>query len=281
MKRIQESAAGKLLAVVLLIASVFAGAGYALKAIQGYTYLDAESYHDTQVFYDLVEQKLCGVAEVFALLEQLKDESLDYATQRHIEDQILQLRESFSEEKSNLRFEVRDEKGESVYELMHDADQYDGWVLYANFVLGEYVIYLHHDAVSSVLGNRVYTIECTVVGEEQLSEGGVQDEFYRLWKQHNQAQGQHAYWLNMLVGCLVVAAVCVLYILWTAGHKAGEEGIVLSWQEKIYFELYLMAVGTAWYLAFCVFFAGYYSDEYYSTRAPRTKIGRASCRERV
>ena len=264
MKRIQESAAGKILAVVLLVASVFTGAGFGLNVIQGYFYLDAEHYQETQVFYDLVEQKLYGVSEAFALREELKNESLDYVSRRHIEARITQLRESFSESKSNLRLEVLDETGKTVFELMHGEEQYDGWVVYASFVLGEYGVFMHENAIypdTEELRDSapVYTIECTVVGEEQLSQGAVQDEFYRLWEQHHRVNTHFTHWTNMLLTCLAAAAACVLYILWSSGHKAGGEGIVLTWQEKIYFEVYLAVMGIAWSLVFGVFMAFFLS----------------------
>ena len=258
MRRIQESAVGKLAAVVLLVISVFYGAGFGLNAIQGYTYLEAENYRETPVFHNLVWQKLHGVSEAFALQERLKDESLDYVSRRQVEDRVAELRESFSETESNLRFIVRDEKDETVFDLMHQGDQYDGSVVYASFVLGEYDVVMHNNAIYTGMeevqgASPVYTIECTVVGEEQLSRGAVQDEFYRLWEQYHQANTRFTYWTNMLLACLVVAVACVLYILWTAGHRAGKEGIVLTWQEKIYFELYLAAMGIAWFLVFWLF----------------------------
>ena len=249
---------GKLAAVVLLVISVFYGAGFGLNAIQGYTYLEAENYRETPVFHNLVWQKLHGVSEAFALQERLKDESLDYVSRRQMEDRVAELRESFSETESNLRFIVRDEKDETVFDLMHQGDQYDGSVVYASFVLGEYDVVMHNNAIYTGMeevqgASPVYTIECTVVGEEQLSRGAVQDEFYRLWEQYHQANTRFTYWTNMLLACLVVAVACVLYILWTAGHRAGKEGIVLTWQEKIYFELYLAAMGIAWFLVFWLF----------------------------
>ena len=262
MRRIQESTAGKLAAVVLLVISLFYGAGFGLNAIQGYTYLEKENYQENQVFYDLVWQKLRGVSEAFALQERLKDDSLDYVSRRQMENRVAQIRESFSDTETNLRITVRDEKGKIVSDLMHQEDQHSGQVVYASFVLGEYNVVMHNDgAYADIEGEYgsapIYTIECTVAGEEQLSQGVVQDEFYRLWEQYNRANTRFTYWTNMLLTCLVVAGVCVLYILWTAGHKADREGIVLTWQEKIYFEVYLAAAGMAWYLVvvlFMVFF---------------------------
>ena len=262
MRQIQESAAGKLAAVVLLVISLFAGAGFGLNLIQGYPYLDVERYQDSPVFYELIERKLYAVSELFELQERLKEDSLDYVSRRQMENRVAQIRESFADTQTNLRVAVRDESGKIVSDLTYREEQHSGPVVYASFVLGEYDVVMHNGGVYAELEGEygsapIYTIECTVVGEEQLSQGVVQDEFYRLWEQYNRANTHFAYWTDMLLTCLVVAGVCVLYILWTAGHKAEQEGIVLTWQEKIYLEVYLAAAGMAWYLLlflFIVFF---------------------------
>ena len=123
MKKFQESAAGKLFAVVMLVCMVFTSAVFSIKACQALPFLNAESYRDTEAFYLLLHERLSDVARAFAINEELQDESLDYVTRRQLEDELSQLRSSAERDVSNLRFKVRDEAGELIYNLEHAGDE--------------------------------------------------------------------------------------------------------------------------------------------------------------
>ena len=48
-----------------------------------------------------------------------------------------------------------------------------------------------------------------------------------------------------LTGFLSLTALTLLalaWVLWTAGHRAGAEGTVTTWQERIFFDLYAAVV---------------------------------------
>ena len=47
---------------------------------------------------------------------------------------------------------------------------------------------------------------------------------------------------------MAASLLCLLFLLWSAGHKEGKEEIILSWQDKIFLEFhwfFLLTVGTA------------------------------------
>lgn len=48
--------------------------------------------------------------------------------------------------------------------------------------------------------------------------------------------------------CLVLSLACFAFLMWSSGHKEGVEGIVLTWQEKIYFDLYLIGAGVLFFI---------------------------------
>lgn len=47
---------------------------------------------------------------------------------------------------------------------------------------------------------------------------------------------------------LVLSLACFAFLMWSSGHKEGVEGIVLTWQEKIYFDLYLIGAGVLFFI---------------------------------
>ena len=273
-KKLQESAAGKVLAVVLLLCMTFTGALYSIKACQAVPFINAETYRDTEAFTVLLQNRLSDVARMFALNERLENESLDYVTRRNLENELTKIQESFAFEASNLRFLVRDENGEPLLDFMRSTEEHDGSVHYASFVLGQYGLdqltvqseyaysysYSAAPETASGAGEQLpptHTIECTLVSEEQLASGLVADDFYWLYFYHNRMNDNFDHWVGIAAVSLVAALVCLLYILWTAGHKAEEEGIVLTWQEKIWFDIYLfvMILFGSLLLAFIVYLA--------------------------
>ena len=254
MKKLQENVAGKVLAVVLLLCMSFVSGLYSIKACQAFPYVSTESYQDTQAFCVLLRNRLEDVAKAFATKERLKDESLDYVTRRQLEDSLSAQSASFKYENSNLRFVVRNEKGEPIVNLMGDSEEYDGSVHYAGFVLGRYGLsdlsiqteqgYMYDIAPESSAeeGGEIppnYTIEAVVVGEEELLSGSVKDSFSRLCSYYYRMNDNFERWVSIALLSAAAAIIWLLYILWTAGHKAGEDEIVLTWQEKIFFDLYL------------------------------------------
>lgn len=267
MKKFQESAAGKLLAVVMLICMVFTSAVFSIKAFQTLPFLNAESYRGTEAFYLLLRERLSDVARAFAINEELQEESLDYVTRRQLEDELTALRDSFEFEVSNLRFVVRDETGEPLFNLMHAVDEYDGSMHYASFTLGEYGLsqysvyqdrygHNYNDESSTTISRApTYTIECTVIAEEQLLSGTVKDGFYQLCDHYHTVNDNFIYWAGIALISAAAVLIWLLWILWTAGHKAGEEGIILTWQEKIFFDVYLCVMALAGTLVLALGFA--------------------------
>lgn len=76
-------------------------------------------------------------------------------------------------------------------------------------------------------------------------DGSIYDEFYQLSVDYATYYGGFSTAINSMLSLAVLSVLALCYLLWTAGHKAGEEGIVLTWQEKIFFDLYLPVIAAA------------------------------------
>ena len=244
MKRLQESAAGKMFAVVLLLCAVFVGGRNGTSTIEKLPFLRAESYQDTEVFDECMQQELDGAAIAFAMNEALKDETLDYLTRRQYQDSLDGWKKHFDPQETNLRGIVRNEQGDEVFSNLKEGEKLREPLIYASFQLGHYYATLLEreevDQPAAGAARRpVYTIECAVIPEEQLMEMPVWDPFYEVYRYYHNANNSFSFGVQWTVLPLALAGLCLLYLLWSAGHKAGVEGIVLTWQEKIFFDLYL------------------------------------------
>lgn len=261
MRHIQESVTGKLLSAAMLLCMVFTGALYGVKALQALPFVSAERYQDTGVFHQLLEQELNYVARAFAVDAKLEQEDLDYITRRQLQDELTALRERFDVSNTHLRGIVRDETGDVVFATVCNSVELPEPRYYASFVLGNGYVTMGGDesyagyaplaqSSASVESRPVYTIECAVMPEEQLLGGTVEDDFVRVCNWFHEAKDNFTRWAVIALAGFVTAALWLLCILWSAGHKAGEEGIVLTWQEKIFFDLYLCVMGAAGALVF-------------------------------
>ena len=278
MKKLQESLLSKVVAAVLMLALTFTGAMFGLKAVQAVPYLDRESYQDTTEFYRLCRTFENQIASAFALERQLEAEDLTYVERQQLTRELEQLKQSFDSSATNFRFVVCNDAGEDVAFNLNTGEELPAPVHYARFTLGEpwaeeldeagYAAVeatAAEDGVTEITikapaGSVSYTIEYAVVPGEQMLESGVEDALCQLYLRYDTATSTFSTWVGVAGSCLVLAAACILFLLWTAGHKAGAEGIVLTWQEKIFFDLYLAAMlvaGTA------IFAGGWWLLEYY------------------
>ena len=48
----------------------------------------------------------------------------------------------------------------------------------------------------------------------------------------------------LTLALLAASAVLLVYLLWAAGHRAGVEGVVLNWQDRIPLDIYILCAST-------------------------------------
>ena len=85
-------------------------------------------------------------------------------------------------------------------------------------------------------------LEC---GVARAIDDTVQDDFWALFVDYGEGRANFDVHVTGCANFLSLAGLCVLALLWTGGHKRGAEGIVLTWQERIFFDLYLLAMAAA------------------------------------
>ena len=89
-------------------------------------------------------------------------------------------------------------------------------------------------------------VELAVVcGVARAMDDTVQDDFWALFVDYGEGRANFDVHVTGCANFLSLAGLCVLALLWTGGHKKGAEGIALTWQERIFFDLYLLAMAAA------------------------------------
>lgn len=266
MNKVQSSPWIKAAAAVLFLVTAFGAGVFAIKGMLNLPYVLAEDWQATNRFYDLLQDRQDQLAELYTL-ETMDMETLSYPDrQQYLEIKQL-LEKEIKADATWFRFQIRSADGQEILytnlgteqDLSEAVDQ----VYYSTVVVstghamaqsswGEILPQEYYD--TGLSSSSVAEAQDTADGTEIILACGVpaqvderiQDEFYRLWSEDGINRGafeRNLIWLGVLS---VLCLICVLCILWSAGHKEGTDGVILTWQERIFFDLYLafmIAVG--------------------------------------
>ena len=261
MKKLQGNPWGKLLAVLLLLVTAFSAGHFAVKGILNIPYVITGDWQQTSQFYNLLWERQEQLAQLCSLDMQLAGE-LSFADQQQKMQTLPQLKENLQSDATWFRWQVFDSDGQQVLYSNLDQEtlsQVVEEIHYATFTAGEHLITSSMETQIAAVEPYEMSedgglfLEVGVVpasGEQLVIQCGVpsqvddtiQDEFFELWKEYGENRANFRSNLIQAGMFALFSLGCFLYILWTAGHKEGEEEIVLTWQERIFFDLYLPAM---------------------------------------
>lgn len=251
MKRLQQNSFGKLLACLLLIAGTFLGTFFGVRMGQALPYVTADTYQQTQMYNQLIDESCRLVSEVFYCQQQLEQGTHDYIERHRFNQRLEELNEKLDASKTNFCFRVKTQDGQqTVMDNLHylELSTLVDQVEYLTFVPGEllqndyYWNGAHHyyyDEADISDSASQYILEYGVRSDAASGATGIQDDFTRIAQVHYQEEQMFTMWCTLTGICAAVVLIAALYLLWTAGHKKGVDGIDLSWQDNIWLEAYL------------------------------------------
>ena len=264
MKKLQYSAASKVCAVIVLLAAAFGAGVFGVRAVLSFGSVADDSWQSSSRFYSAREDRRRELKEgiglawsLEALEEQIKAGNAD-ATLRTDAEALRENRESleqrFFREATWFRFRLMNAdtgevlgtnlaEGESLFKTVQNVhrdifelgDRDIDDISYYDPQTG--VGYLPPD--SNPKGETTLPMKLVLeYGVPETVNASVQDEFYQLQVAWGEERANFDMYLTgfLNLGALTLAAL--LWLLWTAGHKPGEESIVLTWQESIFFDVY-------------------------------------------
>jgi len=268
MKRLQTSAAAKWAAVLLMLAAVFVGTLCAVEALLALPCLEAESWTELRQFRQMLRAREDSVTFYLADQQRLTQPDLTYLDRQQLENSAAEYWKQTAPSATMFRFQVKTADGlkvlcsnlgegavlsEVVETVYYDAFQLGGygiiddasWSQEAAGILSGSAsdpALTESKAAAAADGSVFCVIECGVV---PAVPDQVSDEFASLYRSYQHGQNYFSGYVWTSAALLVLALFCLLYLLWGAGHKAGTEGILLSWQEKVFFDVYLAVMVTA------------------------------------
>ena len=184
------------------------------------------------------------------------DSTPDYWAMQQYERSIADLAALLDPDQTWFRFQVCSADGAWVLggnlapgeRLEEAADT----VHYAFFYLGNYwtaedAVLL--DALYSEEAESAYSesavpadnrVELAVVcGVARAMDDTVQDDFWALFVDYGEERANFDVHVTGFANFLSLTILCALFLLWAGGHRRGTEGIVLTWQDRIFLEPYL------------------------------------------
>ena len=279
MKRIQGSPVGKLLSWALLLVFTFAGVQMGLSAASS-AILAVGDWQSTSAFSALLQERRDQLAQYFIDSidwDFLQANDLAYTQDEmdlmQLQDDIQTAETELSAESTAFRYQLRTSDGnvfrsnlgegerlsqvvdQVYYSILstQNISELDGSFQWSTSSmewgsLSLYDIWGGRGTLGTLTSSApVYIL---AYGVPSVPPDTVSDEFSALYQRCSTASAQ---FLPLVIGagvCGILALVALGYILWTAGHKAGQEEIVFSWQERIFLEIYLLS--TLVYIYFLV-----------------------------
>ena len=287
MVRIQENAVAKALSALAMLASAFLCGLFAAQALLLLPLTGMTSWQYTSQFTQLLEERERAVVSLFAAQQEAENDQLSQLERRQMADTARQMEKDLSSSATSFCYQVLSADGSSVlFSNLSEGralEQAVDSIHYAAFTSGE------HTISQSIDPYEDYSVTTTIT--EIPSEGSIQleltdqsqliiecgvpstlgsdapdDEFLFLFNSYEAAQSSFSLYAILASTMAGISLCALLFLLWCAGHKAGQEDIVLTWQDKSFFELYFILLSGAITLVFSGLFT--LGDAYVNSGLP-------------
>ena len=274
MKKLQCSAAAKICAVLVLLAAAFGAGVFGVRALVSSVSITRSSWQDSSRFYSAIDdrrQDLVEGIELSQALEELEKQiaegaanPLAYADAEALREEKARVEEQFSRQNTWFRFRLLTDDGQTLLGTNLKDDEAISRTVkemhYFSFELWDGSV--NYDPETGDLG--LSPSDANPEGETAPSmklvleygvpekvDDSIQDEFSQIWRLWDMDRASFDQYLTGFLNLGALTLLALIWILWTAGHKSGAEEIVLTWQERIFFDVYavVMIAGIAW-LAF-------------------------------
>ena len=271
MKKLQGNAVAKVCAVIVLLAAAFGAGVFGVRALVSSVSITRSSWQDSSRFYSAIDERRQGLVEGIELsqtLEELEKQiaegtanPLAYADAEALREEKARVEEQFSRQNTWFRFRLLTDDGQTLLGTNLKDDEAISRTVkemhYFSFELWEGGVYgneHYYDPETAGLSPETEAPPLKLVleyGVPEKVDDSIQDEFSQIWRLWDMDRASFDQYLTGFLNLGALTLLALIWILWTAGHKSGAEEIVLTWQERIFFDVYavVMIAGIAW-LAF-------------------------------
>ena len=269
MKRLQSNTAAKVCAVLILLAAAFGTGIFGVRAILSFGSVADGDWQGSSRYYNAVDNRrreLVAGIRLSQRLEQLERQieegtagPLAYADAEALREERALVEERFSRQNTWFRFRVLTDNGQTLLGTnLNDDEAMIRTVQNVHYFsfelqdgsLNEDVLYYDTDlreepSHTAGLNPETEAPPLKLVleyGVPEKIDDSIQDEFSQIWRMWDMDRTAFDQYLTGFLSLGALTLVALVWALWTAGHRAGTEGVVTTWQERIFFDLYAAAV---------------------------------------
>ncbi|MCI9155773.1 MAG: HAMP domain-containing histidine kinase [Lawsonibacter sp.] len=272
MKKLQGNTAAKVCAWIVLLAAAWGAGVFGVRALLSFQSVPSDSWQYSGWFYSAMAERSRDLKEgielscqLDALEQRLAEGNADATLQADAEalrEERENVGERFSRNNTWFRFRVLNAdtgevmgtnlaEGESMRKAVRDMRRetfavQDGEVYEDVFYYDPETGAGYQTPPTAGLNPEAESAPVKLVLEygvpEEIANVEIQDEFYQIWQTYEHDRAFFRQYLTGFGWLGALTLLALIWVLWTSGHKAGEERIVTTWQEKIWFDLYAAAM---------------------------------------
>ena len=278
MKALRENIWIKVLAWVVLLCAAFGTGVFGVRTVLAMQAVMSDSWQGSSRYHSALYSRRETLAEAIQLVLQIREleeqiaqgeaSTLLSADLEALREQREEMERYFGRDATWFRFRVLSAdsrlvlgsnllEGEAMVKAVEEVYRFtldltelgEGWAgdgYYAQFET------LTGGSEADQNGAEVPSVRLVVeYGVPGELDDSIQDEFWRARQVYEADRAGFDTHLTGLLNLGALTLIALVWVLWSAGHKKGGEGVALTWQEHIFFDVY--AVGMTGVGVLCLF----------------------------
>ena len=271
MRAFRDNPALRAAAWLLLLLSLCAGAFFGQQALFAAAYTWNGDWTTTAAYDQLLTGRVYQVRDYLQCQADLEQPDLSYVEREQSRSVLEGTQAALSPEHTSFRYEVLSDNGSEVIFSNLEAgkgslEEQVSEVSYGAVEVRDGLVYFEDSSLAGQAWERAD--QAPAIPESGVLRYGVlrpeaftaQDEFSDLYALCTAYGERFSLYGGLCAAFGALALLALVFLLWSAGHRAGAEGIVLSWPHRVFTEAWVLLFGLG-----TILFVFIFCEEYYYT----------------
>ena len=269
MRAFRDNPALRAAAWLLLLLSLCAGAFFGQQALFAAAYTWNGDWTTTAAYDQLLTGRVYQVRDYLQCQADLEQPDLSYVEREQSRSVLEGTQAALSPEHTSFRYEVLSDNGSEVIFSNLEAgkgslEEQVSQVSYGAVEVRDGLVYFEDSSLAGQAWERAD--QAPAIPESGVLRYGVlrpeaftaQDEFSDLYALCTAYGERFSLYGGLCAAFGALALLALVFLLWSAGHRAGVEGIVLSWPHRVFTEAWVLLLGLGLVLFVLIFCEQYY-----------------------
>ena len=269
MRAFRDNPALRAAAWLLLLLSLCAGAFFGQQALFAAAYTWNGDWTTTAAYDQLLTGRVYQVRDYLQCQADLEQPDLSYVEREQSRSVLEGTQAALSPEHTSFRYEVLSDNGSEVIFSNLEAgkgslEEQVSEVSYGAVEVRDGLVYFEDSSLAGQAWERAD--QAPAIPESGVLRYGVlrpeaftaQDEFSDLYALCTAYGERFSLYGGLCAAFGALALLALVFLLWSAGHRAGVEGIVLSWPHRVFTEAWVLLLGLGLVLFVLIFCEQYY-----------------------